>query len=37
MDIRSKIQYEILVFVLKNEVRDVFSSGLSKELPSEPE
>lgn len=36
MDIRSKIQYEILVFVLKNKVRDVFSSGLSKELCSEP-
>lgn len=32
----SKVQFEILFFVLKNEVMHVFRSGLSKELSSKP-
>jgi len=33
VDIASKVQSEILFFVLKNEVMHVFRAGLSKEFP----
>lgn len=36
MDIMSKVQFEILFFVLKNEAMPVFRPGVSKELSSEP-
>ena len=34
VDIMSEVQFEILFFVLKNEVMHVFRSGLSKEFSS---